>query len=117
MITYDFQAAFDGMTHSHVIDSAAELGLREPLLRLLSNYLSERKLVIKWNEARSYEVHAKGGSGQGTILSTTIFTISVNGLLKNLRKEFQKQVSQKFISQCRIFVDDLTTLRPFKYFW
>ena len=89
LLMWDFSAAFTSMQHQQVLDSAASLGVRQPLLRLLASYLSGRSTVVRWDDAKSSARPCNGGSGQGTLLSVVRFVIAVDLLLKQLTKKIQ----------------------------
>ena len=113
LLMWDFSSAFNCLLHEQVIASAAALGVRQPLLRLLASYLSERKTVVKWQETRSSSRPCRGGSGQGTLLSVILFVIAVDHLLKTLQAEIDSaegHIRHEGVSVPRLFVDDTAVL-------
>ena len=116
LLTFDFSSAFNSLNHDMVVKAAAKLGVRPVLLRLLTSYLSERFTVVNWNSASSSPRLSRGGSGQGTLLSVSLFLISVNELLNQLDTEITKFEGHASIrSRPRLFVDDLGIIVPFDY--
>ena len=114
-ITHDFSSLFNRLFHPHVVESAAKLGLRQPLLRLIADYLSNRKTTVKWGDEWSSERPNRGGSGQGTLLSCPLFTISVDPLIKKLYEVFSTiETGIKFKSEFRIYVNDLVSVHHIK---
>ena len=120
LLMWDFSAAFTSMQHQQVLASAADLNLRQPLLRLLASYLSGRTTVVRWGEAASSARPCRGGSGQGTLLSVILFVIAVDQLIKQLKakiRELEGPVQHDGVAAVRLFVDDsavLLTVDPAK---
>lgn len=111
LLMWDFSSAFNCLLHRQVIDSAAALGLRQPLIRLLASYLSGRMTVVRWENARSSPRPCRGGSGQGTLLSMILFLIAVNQLVKNIEAEIKSEEGcHETSSVVRLFVDDTAVL-------
>ena len=108
VVTYiDYSNAFMKINHSQVIQAAANLGLRQPLVRLLSDYLSNRKSIVRWNSTFSAPHPVRGGSGQGTLLSVLLFIIALDELLKELELCFANEENGvKFPTILMAFVDD-----------
>ena len=113
LLMWDFSSAFNCLLHQQVVSSAASLGVRQPLLRLLASYLSGRKTVVHWDEACSSARPCNGGSGQGTLLSVILFIIAVDQLIKKIEAEIEAQegvVKHDGVAAVRLFVDDTAVL-------
>ena len=113
---FDFSQAFNSVSHTHVLQAAASLGARPHILRILSSYLSGRKSLVYWNDTKSSLRPINGGAGQGTILSSDIFTIAVNGLPEALYEAIHQLEDQDdpLKSQVVLFADDLRLTLNFK---
>ena len=95
--------------HSQVIEAAARLGLRAPLVRLLSHYLTERTTEVRWGRTTSSLRPIRGGCGQGTLLSVLLYIIIADPLLRDVRHRIdilEPEVKHK--SDIMMFVDDLS---------
>ena len=115
LLTFDFSSAFNSLNHDVVIQSGAKLGIRRPLLRLLSSYLSERYTVVRWGSSHSSPRLSRGGSGQGTLLSVNLFLVAVNELLEKLDERIAAlEGTSTHKSKPRLYVDDLAILVHFK---
>ena len=107
--------AFNSLQHNKVISSAAKLGVRHEILRVLAAYLSKRTTFVRWGEEISDGYPARGGSGQGTLLSVLIFVITFNELIEDLDTEINIQEHGNLIKSLQlIYVDDLIILYPYK---
>ena len=78
---FDFSSAFNSMEHKHVIQSTSRLKVRRNIFRLIASYLSERKMIVRWQDAYSERRDIKGLSGQGTLLSVILFNVSADPLM------------------------------------
>ena len=108
MFTYDFSKAFNLMPHKEVVQSAARLGVRPPLVRLIASYLYERRTSVLWNDQKSTGRHSNGGSGQGTVWSAILFLLTVDGLLRCLEDTIRRlELGRHITSSPRLFCDDL----------
>ena len=113
LLSFDYSSAFNKLRHQAVIESAFNLGLRQPLLRLVSSYLDGRHTVIKWLDSMSSARHARGGSGQGTLTSVLFFLITVDRTLVQLGEKIhtlEEDLSVAIRSVARYFVDDLALI-------
>ena len=111
---FDFSSAFNRLNHGKVVEALERLGLRHHLCRLIADYLSERMTTVRWEDKWSSLRHSKGGSGQGTLLSGTIFIATVDGLLKDIYNKIEElELGITFKTSARLYCDDLILIISF----
>ena len=85
----DFSKAYNRQSHNRLLTCYSDLGTPPYLLKVLSSYLKNRKMIVRHNGALSDVFDLPGGGCQGTNLVTLSFLVYVNscgvpldGLLK-----------------------------------
>ena len=76
----DAEAAFDQAWHDAIRYKLHMLNLPQRLVRLISSFLSNRKLRVKVGNVYSNEVEMKAGTPQGSCLSPLLYVILVNDI-------------------------------------
>ena len=76
----DAEAAFDQAWHDAIRYKLHKLNLPQRLVRLLSSFLSNRKLRVKVGDEYSNEIEMKAGTPQESCLSPLLYIILVNDL-------------------------------------
>lgn len=118
LVTYDFTSAYNAMSHDEIVSSAARLGLRNELVRILASYLHERRTTVIWEEEMSSPRHANGGAGQGTVFSSTLFIMTVDRLLVRLTRLIailEQHLGAEIRTSVFMFADDLCVLFHAQY--
>ena len=94
----DITKAFDCCDHKIMLSKLDNIGLNERGLKLMENYLKNRKqsVFIKGEQSKNTEI--KLGVGQGTILGPTLFKVYIH--------DFQRNMKHMIIQ----FADDTTLL-------
>ena len=111
LVSFDFKKSFNSLHHEEVLTAAKNLGVRNPILLVLAGYLEDRKTIIKWNDVKSAEHPALGGSGQGTLLPVLLFVIKMNDLVNNFDHRITELEGEENdirpVSQQLIYVNDI----------
>ena len=76
----DAEAAFDQAWHDAIRYKLHKLNLPQRLVRLLSSFLSNRKLRVKVGNEYSNEIEMKAGTPQGSCLSPLLYVILINDI-------------------------------------
>ena len=97
----DISKAFDKVWHEGLILKLSRNGISGNLLDLLKDFLKYRKQRVLLNGQNSSWKGITSGVPQGSILGPLFFLIYINDLSDGLP------------SNCKLFVDDKMTTRPF----
>ena len=76
----DAEAAFDQAWHDGIRYKVQKLGIPIRLVRLISSFLSNRKLTVKVRDKHSDTVSMEAGTPQGSCLSPLLYIILVNDI-------------------------------------
>ena len=77
----DLEKAFNRVSHRIVIEDLADMHVPGWLLKILTSYLSERSMYLRFDGASSSEKLLPGSSPQGAYLGILLFIIIFNGAL------------------------------------
>ena len=81
-IFLDLSKAFDTLDHTSPTQKLKHYGIKGCALKLLKNYLSNRKQYVELNNVKSEMCEIKTGVPQGSILGPLLFVIYVNDIYK-----------------------------------
>jgi hypothetical protein len=78
----DFAKAFNKLNHNQLIDDFIDMGVDAWLIKLLSSYLKQRKMRVKYKKVMSDLYHMQGGTPQGSLTGVLMFIVYMNELSK-----------------------------------
>ena len=76
----DAEAAFDQAWHDAIRYKLHKLGLPHRFVRLVSSFLTDRKVKVRVGQEESEEILMKAGTPQGSCLSPLLYIILVNDI-------------------------------------
>jgi hypothetical protein len=80
MAILDFSKAFDTVPHKKMLHKLDQYGIREPVHRWLTNFLTKRKTRVTLEGESSQQVTVDSGVPQGTVLGPIPFLCHINNL-------------------------------------
>jgi hypothetical protein len=95
VIFIDFSKAFDKVPHQRLLEKLRAYGIQRKLWAWIADFLSDRHIRVKVNQATSDPISATSGVPQGSVLGPELFRVYVNDLPTTLRTE------------CLMYADDL----------
>ena len=94
-IFLDLSKAFDTICHEKLLVKLDSYGIRGNCLKLIKNYLLNRKQITKFNNVKSDSKNIMFGVPQGSVLGPLIFLLYINDI-----------VNSAFEGETVIFADD-----------
>lgn len=82
----DFRKAFDTVCHTSLWRRLWEVGVRGHLLHVIKELYADLQTCVLVNGQKSYNFNIQEGVLQGDVLSTTLFIVYVDSLLKDIQK-------------------------------
>ena len=76
----DFQKAFNRQDHNLLIKKLSEMDVPGWLLSIVIGFLSNRKMLVRYNGSESTIKTLPGGGPQGTLLALLLFLVLVNDI-------------------------------------
>ena len=80
-IYVDLSKAFDTINYDILLDKLSYCGISGTALKLLKNYLLDKKQYVVYNNCNSNLVNVTTSVPQGSILGPLLFSISINNLI------------------------------------
>ena len=96
-VFFDLKKAYDMAWKRGIMNIIYSFGLRGALPIFLTNFLSDRRIVVRINNVLSDPAYLMEGVPQGSVLSCTLFLIAVNDIVAELPRNVSSSV----------YVDDL----------
>ena len=104
--------AFDRVEYFKLFDLLIERGCNIFYVRLLLNMYINQRIRVRFNSCLSQLFGVKNGVKQGGILSPTLFTCYVDGLIQSLRSSgLGCTVGNTYVG-CVSYADDIMLLAP-----
>ena len=99
VVILDFSKAFDTVPHNKLLHKLDHYGIRGPIHKWLTNFLTKRKMRVLLKGEASGEATVDSGVPQGTVLGPLLFLCHINDLPEAVK------------SQVRLFADDCLLYR------
>ena len=108
-VFFDLEKAYDTTWRYGILKDIHKLGLRGRLPTFIENFLADRAMQVRVGSSLSDYYDQEQGVPQGGVLSTTLFSIKINDIVKCLGN--LTDCSYKFI----IFSDSLSVLKAMNH--
>lgn len=99
-VFFDLQKAYDTTWKHGIMQDLFEMGFRGNLPIFIENFLSDRVFMVLYGNMLSDEYKQEEGVPQGAILSTTLFNIKLNDIVKAILPGID----------CSLYVDDFVII-------
>ena len=99
-VFFDLQKAYDTTWKHGIMQDLHEMGFRGNLPIFIRNFLSDRVFLVLYGNVLSDEYSQEEGVPQGAILSTTLFNVKLNGIVKAILPGVD----------CSLYVDDFVII-------
>ncbi len=114
-LAIDATKVFDQVEYTKLFHCLSTRGVCPAFIRLLIRMYTGQKLRVKFNQSCSSFFGVCNGVKQGGVLSSTLFSIYVNGLLDKLEKSgYGCHVGRTFVGAIG-YADDLILLSPTQF--
>ena len=80
-VFFDLEKAYDTTWRHGIMRDLHDLGIRGRLATFIENYLADRWIQVRVGSTLSEKFDQAQGVPQGSILSTTLFNIKINGIM------------------------------------
>ena len=95
MVFFDFQKAFDLVNHIILIEKLRSIGIEDPLLGWIADFLYQRKMTVSVHGNNSDSHDVTSGVAQGSVIGPLLFIIFINYVCSTIDCQF------------KMFADDL----------
>ena len=84
-VFFDLQKAYDTTSKYGILPNLQSMGLRENMFIFIDNFWSDRTFQVHLGTIMSGKIfHQEEGVPQGAILSTTLFNVKINDIVKQV---------------------------------
>ena len=87
MNSYDWKGAFDRLDPTKVTVKCIKLGIRSSIVRVLIDFMSQRKMQVKMNNHTSSSYDLIGGSPQGSLIGKLLYIIGSDDAADEIGEE------------------------------
>jgi hypothetical protein len=102
IIYLDYEKAFDRVPHRRLLAKLEHFGIRGKLLSWIESFLKDRKFRVRIADSLSNEFNVWSGVPQGSVISTTMFSLFVTDLQATIISNFSF-----FADDSKLFVNPL----------
>ena len=99
-VFFDLQKAYDTTWKHGIMQDLYDMNFRGNLPIFIQNFLSDRVFLVLYGNVLSEEYNQEEGVPQGAILSTTLFNVKLNGIVKSILPGIE----------CSLYVDDFVII-------
>ena len=108
----DATKAFDRVNHDVLFDKLRKRGVPGYLIRILTFWYSNQKMMVRWGNVMSESFKVSNGVRQGGILSPYLFNVYMDDLSLRLKKHYAGcRIANNIINHL-FYADDLVLLCP-----
>ena len=108
----DATKAFDRVNHDVLFDKLKKRGVPGYLIRILTFWYSNQKMMVRWGNVMSESFNVSNGVRQGRILSPYLFNVYMDDLSLRLKKHYAGCKIANNIINHLFYADDLVLLCP-----
>ena len=101
--SYDWSGAFDRVDPTEVAIKLVKVGIRSSIVKVLIDFLNERKMIVKMNGNTSSTLDLIGGGPQGSIIGQLLYIIASDDVAEDTPED------EKFK-----YIDDLSLVDAIK---
>lgn len=107
---FDFDKAFDRTNHSFLFRTLVKMGFNQHFVQILRKCISNTCSRLKFNGQLTASVPLQQGLRQGCPLSTTLFAIAIEPLLKTFHVTLPGLQTLNTKTVCHAYADDISVI-------
>jgi hypothetical protein len=102
--SYDWKGAFDRLDPTNVITKVILLGVRGNIVKVIIDYINERKMKVKMNGKESTILGLVGGGPQGSLIGQLLYIIASNDVIQSVQEDMKFK-----------YIDDLSVIEALSH--
>jgi hypothetical protein len=114
-LALDATKAFDRVQFSRLFDILLEQNMNPLFIQLLYNMYADQQVRVKFKDSETQYFHISNRVKQGGVLSPTLFSCYVDGMLQRLQNSGSGCYVGNHFTGCVAYADDLIFLAPTQY--